>query len=485
MTSTSIMMQSADAGYLNGGNINANAGAQQGEQTEPDYDQMPTVTRSPEDPSLSAAPAPRWQDRLPGLPEVLRFAGAGILVAALSVFLFQRWEAGNDLYRYLTLLGLSAALTAAGLLSGILLREAKGARVFLGLVLLTLPIHFTVLGGLLYSRFGWEAVRSDYPGMVTWQATDPSLLLTTLVGALLVLLPVCWLAVRTFVRRHTLPMTVALFGLSVPLLLPTRSLTLVAPLAMLMTLTVVWLELRVWRDQVALKTREGRFVRALLVLPLALLLGRGLWLYDSRLVLLPVASAAAFSLLLVMVQHLRDRPRLAGLVARLSLVPAALIGWGLAGTLADAGMLQLPYLASTIAAPFVAALLLLSRAVPTGGSRYRLGAALVAIAVTLAELLVFGGQAHALVALLVGVLTLSYGYLMEQKLVLVGGVLAATVGLGAEVAYAVAGFDLGGWLTLAVAGTLAILSASMLERYGRRVVEHWQQARERVADWDY
>ena len=36
-----------------------------------------------------------WRARLPGLPDILRFAGAAILVAALSVFLFQRWEQGT------------------------------------------------------------------------------------------------------------------------------------------------------------------------------------------------------------------------------------------------------------------------------------------------------------------------------------------------------------------------------------------------------
>lgn len=461
----------------------------------PEPSEMPDLPGLPDRPDMGNMPdlpdqpnpmdvGPGWRARLPGLPEILRFIGAGILVSALSVFLFQRWAPGNDLYHYLSLLALSAALTGAGLLSGIALHESKGARVFLGLVLLTLPIHFTVLGGLLYSQFAWETVRMDYPGMVTWQATDPGLLLMTLGAALVVLLPACWLGVKTFVRPVALPVTLALFGLSLPLLVPTRSLGLVAAMALLMALAVVWMELRVWRHRVALKTPEGRFLRGLLMLPFVLILGRGLWLYDTSLLLVAVAAAAVYGLLVVGVVHHRDRPQSATALGRLSLFPAAVASWGLASTLVDAG-LPAAYEHLVMAVPFVAALMLLARVSVNDHSGYRLAAALVAITVVLGDLLVFGGVLHALLALVVGVATLSYGYLMEQKLVLGAGVLTAVVGLGFQVAYAVAGFEFGGWLVLAVVGTLAILSASLLERYGPALLQRWHQTRERLSAWDY
>jgi hypothetical protein len=446
-------------------------------------EQMPTLPEPPELPNPMDIGG-GWRARLPGLPEILRFVGAGILVSALSVFLFQRWAPGNDLYHYLSLLALSAGLTGAGLVSGLALHESKGARVFLGLVLLTLPIHFTVLGGLLYSQFAWETVRMDYPGMVTWQATDPGLLLMSLVAAFVVLLPACWLGVKTFVRPLALPVTLALFGLSLPLLLPTRSLGVVATLALVMALTVVWLELRVWRRRVAMKTPEGRFLRGLLMLPFVLILGRGLWLYDTSLLLVAVAAVAVYGLLLVGVVQHRDRPQLATALGRLSLFPAAVASWGLASALGDAG-LPASYDHLVMAVPFVAALMLLARVSVSDHSGYRLAAALVAVMVTLGDLLVFGGVFHALLALVVGVATLSYGYLMEQKLVLGVGVLTAVVGLGFQVGYAVEGFALGGWLVLAVVGTLAILSASLLERYGAGLVQRWQKAREQLSGWDY
>jgi len=455
-------------------------------------DQSPEIPASAR-PEQSQALPPEgqqasWRDRLPGLPglpQVLRFAGATILVAALSVFLFQRWGAGNDLFRYLTLLGLSAGLTGAGLLSGILLRESKGARVFLGIVLLTLPIHFTVLGALLYSQFSLEPLLASYPGVVSWQASDPSSMLLTLAAALAVLLPACWIAVRTFVRPHAKAFTIALFGLAIPLLLPTRSLTAVTVMALLMAAAVVWLELRVWRRSVALKTGEGRFLRSLLVLPFLLILGRGMWLYDSSVMLVAVAAVALFGMLLVAVQKNRQRPQLASMLGFVSLLPAATASWAFGNSLYAAGLFSPQYGTMLLAAPFVAALLLVSRVVPNGGSRYRLSAALLTLVVVLAGLALYGTALHALLALLVGVLTLSYGYLVEQKLVLVGGVLTAVTGLLFQVAYAVQGFEMGGWMTLAMLGTLAILSASLLERFGGQLLERWRVAREQLSEWQY
>ena len=426
-----------------------------------------------------------WRDRLPGLPEVLRFTGATILVAALSVFLFQRWGAGNDVFRYLTLLGLTVGLTGAGLFSGILLREGKGARVFLGLVLLTVPIHFTVLGALVYSQFSWEPIVFNYPQMATWRASSPIAALSALGGALLVLLPVIGFSAMTFVRSHAVALTAAMFGLGLPLLLPTRSLGVVTLLALGLVLAVLWLELRVWRRRAAMKTPEGRFVRGLLMLPFAMLLGRGLWLYDASSMLVAVAAGAVFGLLLLGAAHNRERPRLARLYAGLSLLPAAVAAWALVVSLRDAGWVAASFETSVMALPFIVAMLLVSRVVPGGGAGYRRVAALVAVFVALGELLLFGGVAHALIVLGVGVLTLSYGYLMQQKLLLTSGVLAAVIGLGFQVYHALEGFELGGWLTLAAIGTLAILSASLLERFGSRLVERLRQAREHLADWDY
>ena len=73
------------------------------------------------------------------LSEALRFLGASVLVASMSVFLLQGWSEGNDVGRYLMLLAQSGLLAAAGLAMSHGLQESKGARIFFGVGLISIP----------------------------------------------------------------------------------------------------------------------------------------------------------------------------------------------------------------------------------------------------------------------------------------------------------------------------------------------------------
>ena len=82
--------------------------------------------------------------------EALRILGAAILLASMSLFLLQGWNEGNDIRRYLMLLAQTGLLTAAGFALSHGLKETKGARLFFGLALVSIPANFTILGALLY-----------------------------------------------------------------------------------------------------------------------------------------------------------------------------------------------------------------------------------------------------------------------------------------------------------------------------------------------
>ncbi|RLA30822.1 MAG: hypothetical protein DRR11_12410, partial [Gammaproteobacteria bacterium] len=106
------------------------------------------------------------------LSEALRMVGAAVLLASMSVFLMQGWNDGNDISRYLLLLAQTGLLTAAGFAMSHGLKETKGARIFFGLSLVSIPANFTILGALLYSVFQWDGGLSTYPGYATWQIED-------------------------------------------------------------------------------------------------------------------------------------------------------------------------------------------------------------------------------------------------------------------------------------------------------------------------
>ena len=126
-----------------------------------------------ENPSNSPSGNPGIWDRTTLLPRLLRLLGAGIVFACAAIFLFQRWGVGNDIQRYLYLLGFTALLTAGGFFCGLKLKESKGARTLLGLTLMVTPVNFAVLGGLLYSQFAMGTFSPNMPTFATWLAPTP------------------------------------------------------------------------------------------------------------------------------------------------------------------------------------------------------------------------------------------------------------------------------------------------------------------------
>ena len=73
--------------------------------------------------------------------DMLRLFGAAAVAVAMGLFLLDGVKVVNDLQRFLTMLGLTGALTAAGLLMSSLLKEQRGSRVFITLALLLSLIH--------------------------------------------------------------------------------------------------------------------------------------------------------------------------------------------------------------------------------------------------------------------------------------------------------------------------------------------------------
>ena len=104
--------------------------------------------------------------------ELLRFLGAAVILVSMSLFLLQGWSEGNDIRRYLMLLAQTGLLASGGCARSYGLKEAKGARIFFGLALISVTANFTILGALIYSVFQLDNALTTYPGYATWQITD-------------------------------------------------------------------------------------------------------------------------------------------------------------------------------------------------------------------------------------------------------------------------------------------------------------------------
>ncbi len=228
--------------------------------------------------------------------DLLRFSGVVSVAVAMGMFLIDGTENFNDLQRFLTMLGFTGALTAAGFILSLLVKEQRGSRAFMGLSLLSVPVNFTVFGAMLYSFMPLDGMAQNYPGFALWQASSTEVV-TALAAGLAVLVPVIWMSYTVLARTARTWLTTCLLLSSAVLVIPVRQEIIIAVLAVLTASAMWWIVRKNSKESLALKTVEGKFASALLFVPPAILIGRGLFLYDASGVLVFMLSAGAYLVL--------------------------------------------------------------------------------------------------------------------------------------------------------------------------------------------
>jgi hypothetical protein len=417
--------------------------------------------------------------RLASLTEVLRLIGAVLLLASASVFMLQRWGAGNDVLRYFTLLGHTALLCAAGFFCGLKVSESRGARTFLGLVAASVPVHFAVLGGLIYSRFQWDEVAASLPAHALWVAPSATAAVLVTLAGVAVLLPLCYVSMLALVRPHARLLTAVYFLLGSVLLLPVRHADAIGMLAALLLGALFHLELDVFSARPALRTREGMFVRAMLVFPLAILMGRTIHLYDLTIlfqgfILIGIAYAV-FTSAPRLTQDALACDSLQGVSAALAAAGWFLVAWRLDHAWQVSPDLVIPLFVLPCALLLVA----MSLACECSGTGYRLLAALAAAGSTGVNLLLHGGVPATLICLATGILAVAHGATVRSKTVLLLGGSSFLFALGYQVHHALKVEALSGWGLLLLLGCSLIFAASLFERKAGRLSRYLEQRQTR------
>lgn len=431
----------------------------------------PTMTTG--DITADTGPSQRKQGK-PSLVTLLHGLGGLVIVAAFVLYLFHGWRDGDDLIRCVLLVAHTVALTIAGFLSGHLLHEPRGARLFIALALAAVPVSFAFLGGIIYPHLTWDhlgalgvTVAGPQTGIGHTLAPESALLLTT--AATAILASTIWLGYLVLARRSAWSLTGLYWLANTALLIPTRDELAVSGLLFVLAALLGGASLRQRRRDPTLATPEGRFARLILVLPLLVIAGRSLWLYAPEQLFFATLSLVGY-LGLRQVRHtLTPDHRWRGLSETATLLLA--IQCTLFGLLTLAETEGLPdALTLPIAAVLLVALLIdLSRSAGDLGRRYRGAAAMVAATSMLINLMLFNGFASALASLLVGLILLVYGLGAKQRTVFALGLIVALSGLGVMIQAALSSFTIGGWTGLVLLGIAIIVAGSLLDRYGHRL----------------
>jgi hypothetical protein len=428
------------------------------------------------------APSP-LAARLSDLPRLLRWVGASVLVVAAFTFMLQSWEQGNDVVRYFHFLAFTATLTAAGFFCGLRIRDEKGARTFLGLAAGAVPVHFTVLGALLYSQFPWLSGFAEYPAYAHFLAPDGAAALVTSGIGVGVLIAVCWIAFLAFARPQARRLTTAYLLANAALLVPTRHPDVIGLVALGLLVGLVVFDRMVLASSQALRTPEGSFVRAMLAVPFAILIGRTFNLYEPSALFFGAVLASLAVVLHVLVPKVIASRRWASAAQYASLVPAAGAWLCVAHALQSALSLSAAWVLPLACLPTALLYGALSLRSQGDGAPMRRLAALVATGGMTLELVLFPGVLASFFCLATAIVALAYGYASEQRGVLLTGLTALVFGLLYHVRFAAELYALSPWGALALLGTVTVLAASLLERHHRTLLGHALELRGRLQSW--
>jgi len=400
------------------------------------------------------------------LSEALRVLGASILLASMSVFLLQGWNEGNDISRYFLLLMQTGLLTAAGFAMSHGLKEAKGARMFFGLSLVSIPANFTILGALLYSVFQWDSALTTYPGFATWQIENVASTGATLGAAMLVLLPVTFFCFAVMARHSSKSLSVNFLLLNALLLLPIRSSLAAGVVALAGVLYALNVVSRAARKDLALKTAEGKFALITLFIPAGIILFRSMYFYQVDSLLLAMVAMALY-MAARQASVFPGRHNRVALTLEVLSMPLAL---AVAVALTDAFQ---PAIAVALRAPFFAVVysLLAIDLMRRTTSRKLIG--LIGATISLFAALSFIFSVAVMPSIITALLSLVAGGL----LMLCGSALRNMVALFSGIVTMIASVLFGldeilrliansGWVELAVFGASTIALASVLDRYG-------------------
>ncbi len=425
---------------------------------------------------------PEQSRRFP-LARVLRIIGGTLLVASASTFLLQRWQAGSDLFRYALLVVHTLLVAAAAWFCGLGVRESRGARTFLGLVLAIIPVDFGVLAGLVYSQFRWEDAVV-LPRYAVWQAPSAVAALGTFGLTCLLLWPLALLSLVALARAEARRLTAWFVVTNLCLVLPVRDPHVTALVASAAGLGLMAFETWVWTKEPTLRTFEGRVARLVLWIPLAVMVGRSITLYRPSCLFAGVVSLSGCIAWFMGTRRVDAAPvrNWSTWLSALGALGGWLLCWSYFAThhrLPDAWQIPL------FCGPAAALLIGFSWWAGGAGRALRVLAAGFACLCAGPNLLLYPSFGMSLACLLVGIALVAWGVGGEQKLPLVGGVLTALFGLGYHLRYAIELDSVARWGSLSLLGLGLIVAASYLERHQERLGAWMRKARAAFGQWEY
>jgi len=433
----------------------------------------------------SIPPCSKKQDFnfLQKLPTILRILGAGAVLIAMYSFLVRGWDSSDDMFRYFLMLGHTGILAAIGLASSYWLKESKGARLLLTLSLVSIPANFAILGAFLFSQTAAINI-SAYPHYVAWSVENLTSALLINGIALFVLIPITYLGFTVLARSMSKKLSILFLLSNATLLLPLRDPQLVGFMVLLLTFVVIALSRKTSRHNAAAKTNEGIIALGLQLLPLAVLMGRSLWLYSADLFLLTVLSITAFVIFRQISLYLSINSKVKHVLQGLSVLAAISFGFLLTAVLKVATGLSYEILFPVGTVTSMAMIYDISYRSHHRADSYRRLAVTGLVFGMGINLLSHTGFSVVLITLVVAMGMTFLGHKFQQKNLFSRGIILIFLAIAQQLYELLRHFDLGSWTGLAILGVVSIVIASVMESRGGNIKLKFIKWKAKLAQWE-
>ncbi len=433
----------------------------------------PNLETLVEEPSLSDE-ALTWRSRIAShleISNILRLAGGGFTVAAIIIFLFQRWENATDLYRYGMIFGETLILAGLGFATSHWFKDQRSARVFLGLSLVSTSAVFTILAAMIHSQVQWLPVAANLPEFAVWALDSMDSVLPLLVASVIVLGAQSLFTLMVLARPAARSLSLLLMLNIGLLLLPIRDMGITT----LMVLPALLLGFRhiadLRKSTPAMRTGEGAMAGLLVLLPLFIMIGRGASLYAHGPVAIGSLALLAYLLLRQIAQSITRAPRFSKALEVVSLLPAAVASLQLV-TLVDYNIPQLNHWLIVIFGATMSVFLMdLALHAASGRERYLRVAFYTLLLVSMIEEAFYPTVASALFGVVVSALALLFSIAVRENSVLKLSVLTLLGSLVLLVSKIIFTLNAGTWISMTILGMASIILAAAVDRYGRQMIE--------------
>jgi hypothetical protein len=205
----------------------------------------------------------------------LRWIGSLLIVLSAISFMLQGHEEILPAYRYWIGLGLTLLLCGGGLVCAYLFHETKGARIFFGLGAVFLPVQVSQVSGMIYGYWHGQAALQPEYNWLQFMDISPAVIALDFVitGALLLL--VSYACYSMLARKYLKTLLWTSVAGNIMLMLPVRDATIVPFVIAGLFMLLRSVEHRLHNDS-TMRLAEGMAARALMSLPLWIIVGRSL-----------------------------------------------------------------------------------------------------------------------------------------------------------------------------------------------------------------